>query len=30
MDKYEKLPKPHPAAGEFVDVSYYLVATGVK
>ena len=29
MDKYEKLPKPHPAEGEFVDVSY-LVAAGVK
>ncbi|HLH96180.1 MAG TPA: ABC transporter substrate-binding protein [Xanthobacteraceae bacterium] len=29
MDKYEKLPQPHPAAGEFVDVSY-LGAAGVK
>lgn len=29
MDKYEKLPKPHPAAGEFVDVSY-LAAAAVK
>jgi len=29
MDKYEKLPRPHPAAGEFVDVSY-LAAAGVK
>jgi hypothetical protein len=26
---YDPLPKPHPAAGEFVDVSYYLSA-GVK
>lgn len=29
MDRYEKLPKPHPAAGDFVDVSY-LAAAGVK
>jgi ABC-type nitrate/sulfonate/bicarbonate transport system substrate-binding protein len=29
MDKYEKLPKSHPAAGDFVDVSY-LLAAGIK
>jgi ABC-type nitrate/sulfonate/bicarbonate transport system substrate-binding protein len=29
MDKYEKLPKPHPAAGELVDLSY-LTAAAIK
>jgi ABC-type nitrate/sulfonate/bicarbonate transport system substrate-binding protein len=29
MDKYEKLPKPHPPASQFVDLSY-LTAAGVK
>jgi ABC-type nitrate/sulfonate/bicarbonate transport system substrate-binding protein len=29
MDKYEKLPKPHPPASQFVDLSY-LKAAGVK
>jgi ABC-type nitrate/sulfonate/bicarbonate transport system substrate-binding protein len=29
MDKFEKLPKPHPPASQFVDLSY-LAAAGVR